>query len=319
MLFLPGSFFASAHDWVKHSPGEDFWETAIILLLLTIGGFIGAFYFFLRKRIIEDTPTSRIRSAAQGYVELIGRGKLIEGSGIIGPLTGITCTWFSYGIEEHRSSGKNSHWATIEKGVSDSLFLLVDDSGEAVIDPEKANVTPAVSDVWYGNSRRPAPRGTKKKNRFFGLGGGRYRYTEKRLHPDEPLYAIGLFDTVGGSGTNTNRNSDVSLLLREWKANSEELLARFDKNEDGEIDLEEWQKVRAAALKQIQGQHLELSSAAPVHMLSKTCDSRRPFLLSALPQSDLVKRYSLYATSLIVTFFIAGVIATWMIGIRLSG
>ena len=29
-----------------------------------------------RNRAIEDTPTSRIRSAAQGYVELNGRGVL---------------------------------------------------------------------------------------------------------------------------------------------------------------------------------------------------------------------------------------------------
>ena len=83
--------------------------------------------------------------------------------------------------------------------------------------------------------------------------------------------------------------------------------------------MEEWQSVRAAALKQVQSQHAEQKATAPVHMLVKTCDSRRPFLLSALPQSDLVKRYSLFATGLIIMFFIAGALATWMIGVRLSG
>lgn len=80
MIFLQASLSGPASQWVKQIPDDDFWTFAIILISLTIGGFIGAFYFFLRKRIIEDTPTSAIRSAAQGYVELSGIGKLIEGS-----------------------------------------------------------------------------------------------------------------------------------------------------------------------------------------------------------------------------------------------
>jgi len=321
MSLLQASFLAPATQWVKQSPSDDFWGFAIFLVSLTIGSFIGAFYFFLRKRIIEDTPTSAIRSAAQGYVELSGIGKLMDGSIISGPLTGITCTWYSYTIEEHRKSGKNSHWVTIDQGICDDLFLLVDESGEAVIDPEKANVTPSITDVWYGHSRHPEPR-TKHNGEgesFFTVGTGGYRYTEERMHPEDKLYAIGLFDTVGGAGFEYNTNVDVAHLLRDWKKNSEELLARFDENKDGQIGIEEWQKVRDAALKQIQSQHAEQKATAPVHMLSKTCDSRRPFLLSALPQSDLVKRYSIYATGLIMTFFIAGALATWMIGIRLSG
>ena len=122
MILLQASLLDLATHWVKQSPSDDFWTFAIILVLLTIGGFIGAFYFVLRKRIIEDTPTSAIRSAAQGYVELSGHGKLMEGSVISGPLTGTTCTWYSYTIEEYRSSGKNSHWVTVEKEISDSLF-----------------------------------------------------------------------------------------------------------------------------------------------------------------------------------------------------
>ena len=322
MNFSQASLLAPAANWAKHSPSDDFWPLAIILVMLTVGGFIGAFYFFLRKRIIEDTPTSNIRSAAQGYVELSGIGKLMPGSTITGPLTGIPCTWYDYTIEEHRSSGKNSHWVTVDKGISDSLFLLIDDSGEAVIDPEKANVTPGTTDVWHGHSRHPEPRkngnGRKKKKGFFSIMG-RYRYTEKRMHPNDPLYAIGLFDTVGGAGCEFNTDSDVGHLLREWKKNSEQLLTRFDENKDGQIGMDEWQKARAIALKQVQNQHAEQKTAAPVHMLSKTCDLRRPYLLSALPQSDLLKHYSWYSTGLIVTFFVAGILSTWLIGLRLAG
>lgn len=316
---LLACLMSPSSEWILQAPADDFWQWAIILIVATVAGFIGAFYFFLRKRIIEDTPTSKIRSAAQGYTELTGISKLMDGSSIQGPLTNTTCTWYSYTIEQHRSSGKNSRWVTIEEGISDSLFLIVDDTGEAVIDPEKANVTPAYTDVWYGSTRQPQHRAAaKRKKKFFNIRMGGYRYTEKRLHPDEPLYAIGLFDTVGGAGSEYNTNSDVAHLLREWKKNSEQLLARFDKNKDGQIDMEEWQKARETAFKQVQNQQAEMKAAAPVHMLGKTCDTRRPFLLSALPQSDLVKRYSRYAAGLIILFFIAGTLATWMISVRLS-
>jgi hypothetical protein len=319
MGYLLTCLSSPSSDWILQAPADDFWQWAIILTVATVAGFIGAFYFFLRKRIIEDTPTSKIRSAAQGYTELSGISKLMDGSTINGPLTDTICTWYKYTIEQHRSSGKNSHWVTIEEGISDSLFLIIDDTGEAVIDPEKANVTPAYTDVWYGSSRQPQHRSSaKRKKKFFNIGIGGYRYTEMRIHPNESLYAIGLFDTVGGAGSEYNISSDVGHLLREWKKNSEQLLARFDENKDGQIDMEEWQKVRKTALKQIKSQHADQKASAPVHMLGKSCDSRRPFLLSALPQSDLVKRYSRYAAGLIIIFFVAGTLATWMISVRLS-
>ena len=37
-------------------------------------------------RLIEDTPTAKIRSAPQGYVELEGTGKLMDGPPIIAKL-----------------------------------------------------------------------------------------------------------------------------------------------------------------------------------------------------------------------------------------
>ena len=99
------------------------------------------------------------------------------------------------------------------------MFLLIDESGEAVIDPEKANVTPSTTDVWYGHSRHPEPRTiyTGEKESFFTVGIGGYRYTEKRMHPEDKLYAIGLFDTIGGAGFEYNVKVDVGHLLRDWK------------------------------------------------------------------------------------------------------
>ncbi len=289
---------------------------AVILVLLAVAGFIGAYYFFIRQRIIEDTPTSKIRSAAQGYVELAGHGGLLEGPPIIAPLTTTPCTWYSYKVEEHRSSGKNSHWKTIAKGQSDDLFLIIDDTGQCVIDPEGASVTTAAKDVWYGTTSQPR-RGLKTGTGLFSKG--RYRYTEKRLHIKESLYAIGLFKTVGGAGDVFDVDGDVRGILKEWKQNSESLLAKFDANKDGQIDIQEWQAVREAALREVMAKHSERSTEAPVNLMSKTADKRRPYLLSAIPQYSLSRRFQYYSAALISLFFICGTVGSWIIKLRLAG
>jgi hypothetical protein len=53
--------------------------------------------------------------------------------------------------------------------------------------------------------------------------------------------------------------------------------------------------------------------------MSKTCDKRRPYFLSAVPQSDLVRKFTLYSGTLITTFFITGILATFLINARLAG
>ena len=310
---------SSLTEWIHQSPTDDFWVTAMVLVALTIAGFLGSFYFFYRKRIMEDTPTSKVRSAAQGYVELHGVGKLMEGPPIIAPLTGSTCTWYGYKVEERRSTGRNSKWVTIDSGDSSELFLLVDDTGQCIIDPDGAGVTTTSKDVWYGSSSRPQQRPPRSRNMLTSLAGGKYRYTERRMHPEEPLYAIGLFKTVGGVGGEFDMDADVRDLIKEWKINSAALLAKFDTNKDGQIDMEEWQAVRDAAFREVRARHRENAAAPPAHVMSKTLDRRRPYILSAIPQESLIRRFQLYTIGLILLFFVSGVLSTWMISVRLGG
>ncbi len=300
-------------EWARYGVPDDFWPIAIALIMLTIAGFFGAFYFFSRMRVMADIPTSKIRSAAQGYLELTGHGELMEGPQIIAPLTGKVCTWYHYMIQERRRSRRKNHWVTIEKGISEELFLIIDDTGKCVVDPEGASVVPSESDTWYGSTPRP---GKSTSGNF--LMGKRYRYIEKRMHPGEPLYAIGLYQTVGGADTEFNINNEVVELLKQWKKDSEYLLKNHDINGDGQIDMHEWEKVRDAALRTVMEKHQEMKTAPAVNMLSRTHDRRRPFILSSVPQEGLIKRYRLFSYGLISLFFICGTFVTWLINLRLS-
>lgn len=307
----------SLRQSIQNSGSIEFGFWVVLLSIIAIAAFFLMFYFWRRARIIEDVPTSRIRSAAQGYVELIGIGQLMPGTPIIAPLTGLSCTWYRYAIEEkevrHARGRQDTRWRTINSGISGELFLIVDDTGECVIDPEGAEVTPTVRDVWYGNSRNPAygPKGGSSL-----LAGGRYRYSEQRMHSGDHLYAIGHFNTLSGIEQGS-LNEDIKAILRQWKKSPEHFLKEFDTNKDGEIDIQEWQHVRSAAEKQALRERAERSrSHSAVHMLKQ--DAHRPYILSTVPQDRLVRRYRIYAAIAMPGFLVIGSIVVWLFLVRMA-
>lgn len=307
------SWIDSLREWALNAPTPHFWIISAIVSGLAIAGLIYAFVLLHRARVIEDTPTSKIRSAAQGYVELHGRGQLMEGLPIISPLTGIECTWYRYKVEKLEE--KNSR--VIQSGTSDDMFLLVGDTGRCVIDPEGAVVTTKTKQVWYEHGYPPMRRPHQINGILGRLMGGRYRYTEERMHNGEDLYAIGMFMSVGGHNETFNTEDEVRSLLKKWKQNKPVLLKHFDKNGDEDIDLQEWEAVRKLAYQKIRKDQLERSVKPPTHVMSKPKHGRRPYILSVYPQLELVKRYKIKAAACFAGFFLAGSVVVWTVSLRL--
>jgi hypothetical protein len=309
--------------YFSQMPADDFWPWAIISLAACIAGFYFAFRNLSRARIIEDTPTAKIRSAHQGYVELTGHAEAMDGTPIITPLTGSECCWYRYQIE--RKSGKN--WRTLERETSDNLFLLRDETSVCIIDPEGAEVNPTDRSIWYGHSRQPTDRNPPRKRMDEGsaftmhasMTMGSYRYTEERIYPNDTLYAIGLFKTLDDVDHHRTRQEMTREMLREWKQDTAALLANFDKNKDGKIDPEEWDKARQTAAAMATREHEEQLKTQTLHTLSKTKSSRRPYLLSSTPQFALVRKYRLWAGASLIAFFAGGAMATAMLTARLMG
>jgi len=297
----------------------EFWLGAGFCILLAVAAFIAIFIFMHRSRHIADTPTSKIRSAAQGYVELDGIGYLMRGAPIIAPLSGITCTWYSFKVEEKVETadargGHKTQWRTLRSDTSDELFLLQDDTGECVIDPEGAEVIPALTEVWYGDT--PLWSTGMQRGRTGLLATGRYRYTERRMHPGDALYAIGQFRTVGGSQELPDTHAEVRQLLAEWKRDQAALHARFDHNKDGVLSVEEWEQVRKEAWREVLRSQAERFRGPVHHILTKPDDGRRPYLLSVLPQEMLLRRYRLRALAALGVFLLAGSVSTWLLAVR---
>lgn len=302
---------------VRELSPAGFW----FVLAALVTGVSAAFYFIWRSlhraRIVEDMPTARVRSAYQGYVELEGRGLLLDGPPIVGPLTGTRCLWYRYKIEHHetRGDGRGSHWGTLQAGVSDGLFALDDGTGRCLIDPEGAEVIPGEKDVWYGNAGFPR-RGPPASKSWFRLGSGEYRYTEERLMPGD-LYALGWFHTVDAAAGDLR--ADVVALLRDWKGDQPALRRRFDRDGDGRIDAEEWDAARAAAQAEALARRRDQPRAPTLHVLARAPSDRHPFLLSALSQRVLATRYRRRALAALVAFLIGTAVTLGYVVARVGG
>ena len=277
-----------------------FWFICIIFIVVAIYFFYNAARFLNYKRLIVDMPTSRISSAAQGYVELEGTGYLMQGLPIVMPGNQKPCLWYRKIIYEFKNSGKEKVWTKIRDDISDDLFIIKDASGEAVIDPDDAMVTPS-----------------EKRTHYTTNAGRRYKHVDSWIPINSPLHVMGNFKTTGGSQGEFDMHADVRELIREWKQDSNLMLERFDTNNDGEIDLQEWQKVREEALEHVLNEHAELRKLPPTNVIDATHDRRRPFLISAKDQFDIVRRWQMFEYLNFVLFFVFGSLAVWFINLRL--
>jgi hypothetical protein len=294
--------------------GLKFWLLALGLAASAAYSFWYAFKAWAKNRTVEDTPTSRVRSAAQGYVEITGRG-LAPDSANKAPLTGTPCAWWRYKIEERRSTGRSRAWSTVQSDTSVAPFLLDDGTGQCLIDPRGAEVFPGATDVWYGDSEWPQvhiPNGTGVFAWLVDhLLTGRYRYTEYRLQANERVYAIGAFRSLGGASVE-DPDAAIAELLHAWKKDPAALLARFDTNHDGTLSAAEWDEARAAARREVLEHRAAETRPPSMNVLSDPGDGRS-FLLAGCDAETLARRFRYRALGGIGAFVGSSAALTWML------
>lgn len=293
-------------DRIVTTPGEWWLALGVAVLAVLLCGFQAARYF-QRSRLIQDLPTSKIRSAAQGFVELVGlvcdREQVAPS-----PLTGRSCVWWRYRIERYRSSSRHSHWQTVSRQESRQGFLVTDGTGLCWVDPDGATIKPLHRKVWYGHTPHPTPG--MKSARWVGrlgmpLHGQRYRYTEWRIETGDPLYLLGHFETDAAGRRSLTVEQMSADILRSWKLDRPELLRRFDRNGDGEVCVREWQEARQAARQQALGQQRHAARDAVEHELRKPDDRALPFVIAGTDQRTVSLRWRRRALLCAAGFLIA--------------
>ncbi|MGA0072958.1 MAG: GIDE domain-containing protein [Steroidobacteraceae bacterium] len=290
----------------------EFWLFVAFTAGVGAAGLWYGFRWWRWARLIEDTPTSQVRSAAQGLVELVGTARGMPGAPVIAPLSRRQCVWWTYEVERRTQGRKGrSSWERIRFDTSDALFHLQDATGDCIIDPEGAQVLPSQRNTWFGSTAMP--EAGPPARRGLHVFGRKYRYRESRLHDGDPLYAIGWFSTERGH-TSPDRDAETALLLREWKRDHSSLLKRFDTDGDGTLSLAEWERAREAAHAEVESQRRIASVQPGVHVLRKP-DREHPLLLAATQQGKLATRYRIRAlVGLAVFVSAAGLLGYVFIG-----
>jgi hypothetical protein len=115
-----------------------FWIVAAIGTCVGMYLFVSGFGMLARKRLILNTPVSKVRSASIGLVEVNG---LAVGPYVINaPITGLPCFYYRTVVWQLKRPGKNNNWQQI---VDESLhlpFYLEDDTGRLLVNPQGAEM-----------------------------------------------------------------------------------------------------------------------------------------------------------------------------------
>lgn len=265
-----------------------------------------ALWNFLRRlqrdRLLADTASMRIRSAAQGYVKVRGRALPAGAEPLRAPLSGRACVWWSYETARDDSEENQvTEWRTIESAASVELFELADeDDARCLVGPVCAEITPSTHSVWYGSTPRPLA-GPPLITPPMRLGA--WRYTERLLDIEARVLVVGELRSHSEVG-DVNRATQEK--LRQWKADQAQLLARFDANRDGRIEQAEWDTARSVAAQESQAQTLA-GKIARVSVISQPVNGE-PFVIAPLSSEQLASRERLFAA----LYFALGILAVWV-------
>lgn len=215
----------------------------VIGLLITYGGFS----VWKRKRLIQDTPTETVRSAAAGRTELTGTGTAL-GEPLRRPFSDGVCLAAAYEIERWHIDDDGSDWQTVDRGTVAEPFQLDDGTGTMHVNADR--------DAQYHfedahTRKRTVERSEPEPDRIrqflqsrSDLDGqpdedgvicdAKRRYVEEWIPPDTELYLFGSAEPTDGSDTNS-----AGLVLRR-----DESADRFIVSSKGErelVDEARWQ------------------------------------------------------------------------------
>lgn len=297
-------FLAAIALEIRQLSNVEFWIGTSVASAIAAYLFWRMACWYQHARLIENIPTARVRSAAQGYIELIGEAKMMEGPVIFSPLSQIRCVWYSYKIEEkireyHGKDGFRTRWRVVKKHTSEDVFLLEDDTGECAIDPDDAQVITRGKQVWYKHDVIP-PR----------------RYTEWTIIEGEPLYVMGLFKSVATVEDQTIRQQ-VSQKLREWKQDQNHLLHIYDTDRDGNISETEWQQARQDATTAVKRDIGQRAKMKQLSIMRNSPHKSQPYIISTVPEQELISRYQRHALAAMLGFIVLGTIIVWAINQRI--
>ena len=169
------------------------------LTLLAAVGCAGGLYLFVRgfrllarKRLLLNSPTSKIRSASLGLVEVSG---LATGPYTIpAPITGKPCYLYRTTAWRQRDT-ENHEWKKIAEETLHVPFFLDDSTGKLLVDPAGADLDlhrdfcEKYDQTW--TSQVPERATSFLARHGIAPEGDHFRIEEWTIQPQNPLFIVG--------------------------------------------------------------------------------------------------------------------------------
>lgn len=276
----------------------------IILLLLAAGLFFGAFHYLKLKRWMDSTPTSKARSVAMGMVEIKGTGQ--RKFNLLSPATQTPCVYYRLRKYERRQYSDRKEWKLVRDTNSGPVpFLLKDETGRVTIDPYGAKVNPAHKQTLAAGY-----------NSFFGMNfsvQANEKYIEEVIPEGSTVYVLGFAEYAKSKSPGVGYQ--MSSKLRDMKQDSARMM-KYDKDQDGRIDEEEWEAARADAELEVMKETLAKQQTARKQeeqvIIKKPKIGGLPFVISEKGEGKLTRIYST-----LTGLMFAGAIGTVLFGMAL--
>lgn len=193
------------------SDGEEFLGLLAVLLLGFLGGLYlvyDGFQTWKMYRLVQDTPTARVRSMAVGRTELEGTVREHDRT-VEPPYTDDSCVYVSWEAERREKyqddEGNTKYrWKTVGEGTERVPFELEDGTGSALVRADEGAEFDIFDDanevsVTYGRGETPPEQVTAFVDRFHR----RQRSENPDGDPDDGVFesAVDLAtDMLAGSG-----------------------------------------------------------------------------------------------------------------------
>lgn len=97
---------------------------------------IWAIFFPGARKVIEDTPTSKVRSVAMGFAEL--KGVAQPSILLTSPYSNFPCLFYRYKVEVEVNTGRSRTRKIVKEGQSGTPFYLDDGTGKILVSPRRA-------------------------------------------------------------------------------------------------------------------------------------------------------------------------------------
>ncbi|UCD10647.1 MAG: hypothetical protein JSU88_08110 [Nitrospinaceae bacterium] len=284
---------------------------------------LGVYWFFhgfrelKSSRIIQNTPTSRIATGAVGTdVEISGRVMCDRDKWVTAPISGRSAVFYAIEIEQLVRRKNSSHWVKIDEFFSDKGFYLDDDSGALALVMVEGAAIKKKKGRKVRFRMRSKDMATMPANLLLALtmnagqlksfkvkhgkwwDSREYRFIEWAITPDETIYVLGYADS--GLRTVLKRKPKMATYLEAKKQieSDPDRHERFDRDEDGELSVEEVEAGAARLAVELESKYSEkqVEERVPKTKMVFKKQKGKPFFISNMAEADLIKHLSLMAT-----------------------